>query len=222
MKSNNIPYIVFGINLVFFLAFMVFQIPVNSDLLTLNSSSLDSPLNAISIINSNFMHAGLLHFAMNMYCIVTLKHYINDIYQKREQYYLYFITGIISSTFLALLLPLEIPAVGYSGIIFALVGAIFPFIEGEVKRFNVFGLFTFTVFKAKLIWGAFLLGWHLLIFIGIPLFWEGHLAGFIVGYLYAKKRFLWKDIYLPKVTNDDFDAMFSKDNSKRDSLKSKF
>ena len=107
-----------------------------------------------SLFLNTFIHAGILHIAMNMLVTYQFGGLIDEFYQKKEQYLLYFALGIpitaIMYLYIYTLQP-EILLVGYSGIAMGLVkedkdfavitdilGAIYIILNGSVFGYASF------------------------------------------------------------------------------------
>ncbi len=68
-----------------------------------------------------FLHAGIIHLAVNMYSLYIMGTFIEKIYGKIKYVIIYFVSGIISSAFSYVFSPSI--SVGASGAIFGLLGA---------------------------------------------------------------------------------------------------
>ena len=161
--------------LIFYLGLQAGYSPLGAEHLILTVNSLSSPL---SILNNNFMHGGLLHLVMNMFFVYQFGQLVDYKYNKKEQIFLYFGIGIIISLIMIgyfMLLNPSMSIVGYSGIACALLGATFKDLDSQNQKSLLiqFGLFHI-----------------LIIFSGLPIAWEAHLVGAILGYLYSENRFL--------------------------------
>lgn len=142
------------------------------------------------ILNS-FIHAGLLHIAMNMLVTYQFGELIDNLYQKKEQYLLYFALAIpitiVMYLYIYTLQP-QILLVGYSGVALGLVGAAFRFLPKPSKKSIALQLIIFHA---------------IIIAFGLKVSWEAHLVGFIFGMLYSYNRFLYKQ---PQNLPDDYDG----------------
>jgi rhomboid protease GluP len=206
-NNNNLPFIIIGINImIFVLYYYVFNETLdrsNPEYLlpyevSLHANSITQPH---SIIASYFMHGGLLHVFMNMLCVYQLRHAVSSIYNRREQIFLYFIAGFFINLLLVpilIFIDYQSIAIGYSGVVFALIGSIFKFLPKKEQKRQA----------------LFLGGFHLIIFLGVPIFWQGHLAGFIFGYTYSHFRIFKKKRKSSKQKDKDFDDLFSKSKNK--------
>lgn len=143
--------------------------------LVLGLHSLSYPL---SFINNNFMHGGILHLVLNMVFVYQFGSLIDNIYNKKEQLFLYFGSGLI----IALIIFAYVtaigqvnPIVGYSGIACCLMGATFKYLPQETKNSLLLQMGIFHI---------------AIILLGLPISWESHLVGAIIGYLYSNNRFI--------------------------------
>lgn len=179
MNNLGMRFYVIALNIAFFLIFYIgdqmgFSL-LPREHLVLGVHSLYNPL---SIFNNNFMHAGLFHLFMNMFFVFFFGKIIDSYYDKKEQIFLYFGTGIVIALlmigYIYLLNP-SMTVVGYSGVAFALLGASFHCLD-EMQRKSI--LIQLVIFHV------------IIIAIGLPVSWESHLIGALVGYAYANNRFL--------------------------------
>lgn len=161
--------------LIFYLGLQAGYSPLGAEHLILTVQSLNFPL---SIFNNNFMHGGLLHLIMNMFFVYQFGQLVDHKYNKKEQVFLYFGIGIVISLIMIayfMFLNPSMSIVGYSGVACALLGATFKDLDpyNQKSLLIQFGLFHV-----------------LIIFSGMPIAWEAHLVGAILGYLYSENRFL--------------------------------
>lgn len=177
----SMRFYVIALNIAFFLIFYLGlqagYSPLGAEHLILSVNSLSSIL---SIFNNNFMHGGLLHLVMNMFFVYQFGQIVDYKYNKKEQIFLYFGMGIIISLIMIgyfILLNPSMSVVGYSGVACALLGATFKDLDPQNQKSLLiqFGLFHVMI-----------------IFSGLPIAWEAHLVGAILGYLYSENRFLNK------------------------------
>lgn len=143
--------------------------------LVLGKHSLDYPL---SFINNNLMHGGLLHLLMNMIVVYQFGNIIENVYNKKEQIFLYFISGIVISIVMYVYITNLNPSynvLGYSGIACCLIGASFKYLSPENRNMLLIQIIIFHV---------------LIIVLNLPISWESHLVGGIIGYLYSNNRFI--------------------------------
>lgn len=79
------------------------------------------------IITSMFLHAGLLHLAVNMLALYFLGSFAEQVFGRDRFFALYLISGISGGIAFLYLGAFERPAVGASGAIFGLLGGILGF-----------------------------------------------------------------------------------------------
>ena len=179
MNNLGMRFYIIALNIAFFLIFylgsqMGFSI-LPKEHLVLGAHSLNHPL---SIFNNNFMHGGFLHLLMNMVFVYFFGNIIDSYYNKKEQIFLYFGTGIaIALVMIGYIVTLNptMTVVGYSGVAFALLGAAYPYLDQMQQKSILIQLVLFHV---------------LIIMLKMPISWESHLLGAIIGFLYANNRFL--------------------------------
>ena len=171
LKQTRIQAILFNV-MMFPLLFFV-----SGEYLALSSQSFSYPT---SFLVNSFMHAGLLHLAMNMLFTYQFGGLIDSIYQKKERYLLYFGLAIPITIVMFIYLSFVTPEaflVGYSGVAMGLVGAGFKYLDKRNKKWV----------------GGQLIFFHIIVIIFAPqVSWEAHLVGFIFGMLYSYNRFWYK------------------------------
>jgi membrane associated rhomboid family serine protease len=179
MNNISMRFYVIALNVVFFIVFYLGnRMGLNlmgAEHLVLSSQSINYPL---SILNNNFMHGGLLHLIMNMFFVYQFGELVDNKYNKKEQIFLYFGTGIIISLIMIgyfIFLNPTMSVVGYSGIACALLGATFKDLDSHIQKSLLIQFGIFHVF---------------IIFSGFPISWESHLLGGLIGFLYSQNRFL--------------------------------
>ena len=79
------------------------------------------------LITSIFLHAGLLHFILNMYSLYIIGPQLESLFGKVKYYILFIGSGIIGNLFSMLFLQDRYVSVGASGAIFGLLGALLYF-----------------------------------------------------------------------------------------------
>lgn len=80
-----------------------------------------------TLVTSVFLHADIFHFFFNMYALYVLGSQLESFFGKVKFSIIYIISGIIGNLFTLLFLPLDHVAVGASGAIFGLLGAMLYF-----------------------------------------------------------------------------------------------
>lgn len=79
------------------------------------------------LVTSMFLHAGLIHIALNMYSLYIIGPQLESFYGKTKYLLIYFISGIIGNLFTLLFINEHSVAIGASGAIFGLLGALLYF-----------------------------------------------------------------------------------------------
>lgn len=145
-----------------------------------------------TIVTSMFVHAGLWHILANMLTLYFFGSYLSRLVGDRRFLITYFGGGILGSVFfivLSIILfillgsPLS-PAIGASGAVFALGGAL----TMMRPRLTVF---VFPIPAPIPLWAAVIGGFLILSFIPFVA-WEAHLGGLvfglIIGYFFKKRE----------------------------------
>jgi len=132
-----------------------------------------------TIVTSLFVHGSFLHILFNMITLYFFGTYLIRLVGDNKFLIVYFGGGILGSVFYILLGPLYIPAIGASGAIFALGGAL------AVLRPKV-PVRVFPIPAPIPLWTAVIGGFIILtILTRIPPFlniaWQVHLGGLIFG-----------------------------------------
>lgn len=136
-----------------------------------------SDINILGMFLSNFNHAGPIHLLLNMLFLRSVYKATVDspFLQKHVKNVIYLgviIIPIISYFILLVTHPEDTFVIGFSGVLCALLGLLLGI---EFPK----------------TWGylIYIIGFHVVFIFGlnIPIAWEVHLAGFIVGYLYQLK-----------------------------------
>lgn len=123
-----------------------------------------------------FLHANLLHMALNMFNFVFLGFFLERLLGHLRFLYIYLLTGIISIIASAYFMPNEV-SVGASGAIFGLVGVYCVFVVSHRRAFLYNGIPT-------LLWLVIIIGINLSIGLFIPNVDNyAHIAGFCSGCL---------------------------------------
>ncbi|MEE8194104.1 MAG: rhomboid family intramembrane serine protease [Dehalococcoidales bacterium] len=164
---NPIIIIIF-INLVVFLAVQIS--PQLIDSLSL-PPTFDRPW---AVITSMFVHAGFFHIFANMFTLYFFGSYLYRLLGERRFLLIYLGGGILGSIFFILLTPSSsLSAIGASGAVFALGGALVA-LRPSIK------VFIFPIPVALPLWVAVIGGFFIFLFIsGIA--WQAHLGGLILG-----------------------------------------
>lgn len=124
-------------------------------------------------VTSMFVHGSLTHVLFNMLALFFFGSYLTQAVGERNMLSIYFVGGIIGSIFFWLLGPSNAVAVGASGAIFALGGAL------AVLR-PMTRVFIFPIPVPMPLWIA-VIGGGLLISLLPGIAWEAHLGGLLTG-----------------------------------------
>ena len=124
-------------------------------------------------VTSMFVHGSFTHVLFNMLALFFFGSYLSQAVGERTMLGIYFIGGIVGSLFFWLLGPSNAVAVGASGAIFALGGAL------AVLR-PMTKVFIFPVPVPMPLWIA-VIGGGLLISLLPGIAWEAHLGGLLTG-----------------------------------------
>ena len=137
-----------------------------------------------TVVTSMFVHSGFFHFFANMITLFFFGTSLHRLIGDRRWLLIYFGGGILGSIFFILLGPEFAIAVGASGAVFALGGAL------AVMRPNL-RVFIFPIPAPIPLWIAVIGGFVLLSFIA-NVAWEAHLGGLLfglgAGYLFRGRR----------------------------------
>lgn len=133
------------------------------------------------VLSSMFLHASLLHFAMNMAVLYQLGHILEK-FLGRLRFALYYILGGILTSFLSLIVVYYkenfVNIVGASGAICVLLGAFTALVKDrESKKGMILSLLAMSFLP--------------LVF-GVNIAWESHLFGFVLGYIFVKAEYFWR------------------------------
>lgn len=128
------------------------------------------------IITSMFLHGSIIHLGLNMYCLYIIGSQLESFYGKIKYSIIYLLSGIIGNLFTLLFITSGTVAIGASGAIFGLLGALLYFgyhyriYLGEVMRSQIIPLIIINVVI------SFIFGFNNI----------AHLGGLFGGYLAAK------------------------------------
>ena len=137
-----------------------------------------------TLITSMFVHSGLFHILFNMLALFFLGSYLTRLIPNRAFLAIYFGGGLLGSIFFWLLGPSTAIAVGASGAIFAVGGALAVLVPN-------LRVFVFPIPAPIPLWAAILGGFALLSLLRFVA-WEAHLGGLIfgalAGYIFRSRR----------------------------------
>lgn len=182
--SLNPIFVIIGINLLLFLPTIVSQeireeLIINFGLWS-KGTFLDYPW---GIVTNMFIHNGYFHILANMITLYFFGSYLYRLLGGGRFLILYFGGGILGSVFFILLAQPVSLAIGASGAIFALGGAL------SVMRPNL-RVFIFPIPVPLPLWVAVIGGFFLLSLFPFVA-WQAHLGGLafglIAGYLFKKR-----------------------------------
>ena len=162
---------VLGLNIVCFIVFNLLSLPILSDgNLVLSQHSLFYPL---SFILNNYLHSDIFHILFNMIILYQFGSMADKIYNRNQQATIYFFSGIAISIVMFGYIKFIDPSFamkGFSGIACFIIGAVFIHLD----KYNA---------KNILIMMAI---YHVIIIaMGLPVAWQAHLIGGLLGYGYS-------------------------------------
>ncbi len=157
-----------GINILFYM--LVLSYPILKPHFILGTQSISYPL---SFLLNNFQHANLIHLGFNMLVIYQFGDLFDQVYRdKKKQIFGYLISGLLIAFimygYILLLNPL-MQVVGYSGVVFFIIAAVFKYLSQSSQKSILIQLVLFHV---------------IFIALGMPISWQSHLIGAILGYLF--------------------------------------
>ncbi len=180
----NPVFVIIGINLLLFLPTIVSQeirqeLIINFGLWS-RGTFLDYPW---GIVTSMFLHDGFFHIFANMFTLYFFGSYVYRLLGTKKFLIVYLGGGILGGIFFILLAPPISLAIGASGAVFALGGAL------SVMRPDL-RVFIFPIPAPLPIWVAVIGGFFLLSLLPFVA-WEAHLGGLVfgltAGYLFKKR-----------------------------------
>jgi membrane associated rhomboid family serine protease len=125
------------------------------------------------LITAMFLHAGLLHIALNMYALYLFGYLIEGAFGKARFLAIYFVAGFMASVTSFVFSSPFAPAVGASGAVFGLLGA---WVAYNYRRRN------YRINRAQLQWAYMLIALNLILgfsLAGIDNF--AHVGGLLSG-----------------------------------------
>jgi membrane associated rhomboid family serine protease len=173
-------WLIIAINIVVFIAILIDQSLVYS--LGLQPASL--PHKPWTMVTSLFVHASIGHIIVNMITLFFFGSYLSRLVGGGNFLKVYFAGGIAGNLLYILLGPALSTAVGASGAIFALGGAL----AIMVPKLRVF---VFPIPTPLPLWIA-IIGGFLIVSFFPQVAWQAHLGGLLLGllagYYFKKKR----------------------------------
>ncbi len=140
-----------------------------------------------TIVTSLFIHSGLWHIIANMLTLYFFGGYLSRLVGESKLLIVYFCGGIVGSFLFILLAPSYSIAIGASGAVFTLGGAL------TVMRPKL-RVFVFPIPVPIPLWSA-VIGGFLIISLFPGIAWQAHLGGLvfglIAGYFFRKREHLF-------------------------------
>lgn len=140
-----------------------------------------------TMVTSLFVHAGIVHIVVNMITLFFFGSYLSRLAGERNFLKVYFAGGIVGNVFYIFLGPAFSTAVGASGAIFALGGAL-AVIAPRLK------VFVFPIPTPLPLWIA-VIGAFFIVSLFPQVAWQAHLGGLLSG-LGAGYYFRKRGVYL--------------------------
>ena len=173
-------WVLLGVNFVLFIA--TYAIPDATYLLGLQRTALSE--RPWTVISNIFIHAGFFHLFFNMVTLYFFGSYLLRLIGENKFLVVYFVGGLAGNAMFILLGNPYAIAVGASGAVFALGGAL-AVMRPRLK------VLIFPIFVPLDLWMAVIGGFLVLSFMpGIA--WQAHLGGLavglIAGYFFRKKE----------------------------------
>ncbi|MBA7657731.1 hypothetical protein ES703_65673 [subsurface metagenome] len=136
-----------------------------------------------TLITSMFVHAGLWHVMANMFTLFFFGRYLSMLVGEKRFLMVYFVGGILGGIFYILLAQPFSIAVGASGAVFAIGGAL-AVMRPKIK------VLVFPIPAPLPLWVAIIGGFFIISFLP-NVAWQAHLGGLVVGLIsgyYFRKR----------------------------------
>ena len=178
--SLNAIWVLIAINVILFIA-----TTIDRDLIfLLGLNPVSFPARPWTIVSNLFVHSGLWHVIVNMLALYFFGTYLSRLVGERKFLLVYFGGGLLGNiAYILLASPFSI-AVGASGAIFALGGAL----AVMVPRLKVF---LFPIPAPIPLWIAVIGGFFILILLP-NVAWQAHLGGLVLGlitgYFFKRKK----------------------------------
>jgi len=176
----NPVWILIGINFLFFIATLIAREQL---ILLFGLSPVSFPHQPWTIVTSLFIHADFFHIFANMLTLFFFGTYLLRLIGEGRFWFVYFGGGILGSILFLLLAPHLSIAVGASGAIFALGGAL-AIMRPQLR------VFIFPIPVPLPLWVAVIGGFLIISFLPF-IAWQAHLGGLIfgliAGYLFRRR-----------------------------------
>ena len=178
--SSTSLWVLISVNIVVFIA--TFIAPNLVFLLGLTPAAFwDRPW---TIITSMFVHGGIWHIMANMFTLFFFGRYLSVLVGEKRFLTVYFTGGILGSILYLLLAPPFSTAVGASGAVFAVAGAL-VLMRPKIRVFII------PIPVPLPLWVA-VIGGFLILSLFPSVAWQAHLGGLVVGlicgYFFRKRE----------------------------------
>ena len=178
--SSTSLWVLISVNIVVFIA--TFIAPNLVFLLGLTPAAFwDRPW---TIITSMFVHGGIWHIMANMFTLFFFGRYLSVLVGEKRFLIVYFVGGILGSILYLLLAPPFSTAVGASGAVFAVAGAL-VLMRPKIRVFII------PIPAPLPLWVA-VIGGFLILSLFPSVAWQAHLGGLVVGlicgYFFRKRE----------------------------------
>jgi len=125
------------------------------------------------LITAMFLHAGILHLALNMYALYLFGYLIENAFGVGRFIAIYFVTGFLASVTSFAFGPVLEVGVGASGAIFGLLGA---WVAYNYRRRAS------AMAAAQLQWALILIALNTILAVSFPgIDWRAHIGGLVAG-----------------------------------------
>lgn len=163
-KIPYLTYILIGLNVGLFLFMTVNPLRLPWEDFALQPTSLQEK--PWTFVSSAFMHSGMIHIAMNMFCLFMLGRLIETLDGKLKFLLVYFLSMIGANIAILLFSDPMTYTVGASGAIFGLLG------------------YFYSSHKGHFMDAVITIGLNLWITFSIPnISWQAHVGGLVIGIL---------------------------------------
>ena len=169
-QSFTAIWAIIAVNFMMFIATLIAPQPIYSSFGLTPALFLAQPW---TIITNMFVHSGFFHLFANMLTLYFFGTFFIRLVGEKRFLLVYFAGGILGNILFILLGPQFIPAVGASGAVFALGGAL----AVMTPRLKVF---VFPIPVPIPLWAAVIGGFFILSFLPFVA-WQAHLGGLIFG-----------------------------------------
>ena len=189
--SQNFPFVTLGIIIINCIIFFLFGLKENYYQIIKTYGFIPSSFNFFTLISSLFLHADFFHLLGNMWYLWIFGDNVEDKMGKTLFFTFYILGGIFASIIHSIFTPAkDIPTIGASGAISAVMGAYFLFFPwAKIRCFCMLYFYKIIILRIKAY--IFLGMWFLLQlfyasfgeFFSVAFF--AHIGGFIFGASFA-------------------------------------